>query len=62
MKQPSKNKISIKIKGGYIPTVQENIHQHLQEINRGVGSPKPKKGKGSYRRKPKHNNNEQDTQ
>lgn len=39
------------LKGGYIPTKIDNIHEHLQEINRGKGCHTPKKGKGSYKRK-----------
>jgi hypothetical protein len=39
---------------GYRPLPIEHIHQHLEEIRRGTGSAKPKKGKGSYRRKDKH--------
>lgn len=38
------------LKGGYIPTKIDNIHEHLQEINRGTGSHDPKK----YTRKEKH--------
>lgn len=41
----------------YKPTTKckiENIHEHIQEINRGVGSVKSKKGKGSYSRKEKY--------
>ena len=32
----------------------ENIHNHIMEMNRGVGIIKPKKGRGSYTRKVKH--------
>ncbi len=32
----------------------ENIHDHIMEMNRGVGIIKPKKGRGSYTRKVKH--------
>lgn len=46
----------ITLKGGYIPSKIENIHEHLQEINRGKGIQKNKKGKGSYSRKEKHKN------
>jgi hypothetical protein len=28
-----------------------DYHQYLKEVKRGTGAPKPKKGKGSYRRK-----------
>ena len=43
------------IKGGYIPMKKDNIHEHLQEIKRGTGVKKNKKGKGSYTRKGKYN-------
>lgn len=46
--------MNIKIKGGYVPTKIDNIHEHIQIVKQGVGSPKPHKGKGSYRRQPKH--------
>ena len=36
----------------------DDIGDYLSKVNRGTGSPKPKKGKGSYRRKPKHRNGE----
>ena len=49
-----KKKDKITIKGGYIPTKIDNIHEHIQEINRGTGTHKPKKGKGSYTRKIKY--------
>ena len=45
----------ITIKGGYIPMKKDNIHEHLQEIKRGTGVKKNKKGKGSYTRKGKYN-------
>lgn len=48
--------MTIKIKGGYSPAKIDNIHEHLQLINQSKGSQKPCKGKGSYRRKPKHKN------
>jgi len=51
MKKKKKIKETILIKGGYRALKDENIHHTLMEIGRGVGSPKPKKGKGSYRRK-----------
>ena len=38
------------IKGGYVPTKIENIHEHLKEMNRGAGAHSPKK----YTRKSKH--------
>lgn len=42
--------LSFSLKGGYKATKIDNIHEHLQEINRGKGVQKPKKGKGSYKR------------
>lgn len=39
------------LKGGYVPCKIDNIHEFLQEINRGKGVHKPKKGKGSFKRK-----------
>ena len=42
------------IKGGYVPTKIENIHSFNENISRGTGVKKSKKGKGSYRRKEKH--------
>lgn len=32
----------------------DDIHDYHQKVNRGIGTPKTKKGKGSYQRKPKH--------
>lgn len=32
----------------------ENVDEYLQSINQGVGTVKPKKGKGSFKRKSKH--------
>lgn len=32
----------------------ENIHDFNTKVNRGVGVIKPKKGKGSFKRKNKH--------
>lgn len=47
-------KITIKPKD--IPNIDsEEVGDYYNKIWRGVGSPKPKKGKGSYRRKNKHN-------
>ena len=40
---------------GYVPYKSPDPHQLIQEINRGVGSPQPKKGRGSYRRKNRNN-------
>lgn len=34
----------------------DNIHDYYNDLNRGVGITKPKKGKGSYKRKQKHKN------
>lgn len=34
----------------------DDIGDYINKVNRGTGSPKPKKGKGSFRRKPKHSN------
>lgn len=50
----SKNKKNNKLilKGGYIPTKIENIHEHLQELKRGTGI---KKSKKDYNRKKKNN-------
>lgn len=50
----SKVQMKFTIEGGFIKTKNENIHQHLQEVNRGAGRHKTKKGKGSYTRKSKH--------
>lgn len=36
----------------------DDIGDYIKKVNRGTGSPKPKKGKGSYQRKPKHRNKE----
>ena len=36
---------------GYISVPILGIHEHLQELRRGVGLQKSKKGKGSYNRK-----------
>ena len=47
----------ITLKGGYVPCKIENIHEHLQEVNRGKGVHKSKKGKGSYNRKAKYGDN-----
>ena len=47
-------KITITIPGGYRPTPIKDIHHHLQIVNQGKGIHKPKKGKGSFQRKPKH--------
>lgn len=44
------------LKGGYVPLKKDNIHSFNQEISRGVGVQKSKKGKGSYTRKEKHKN------
>lgn len=33
----------------------DDVHSYYNDINRGVGYIKPKKGKGSYRRKNKYN-------
>lgn len=49
-----KTAFTIHIEGKYRPTKIENIHEHLQNVNAGVGSHKVKKGKGSYSRKDKH--------
>ena len=32
----------------------DEVGDYLQKVPRGVGTIKPKKGKGSYKRKPKH--------
>lgn len=32
----------------------DNIHEYNSKVNRGVGTVKPKKGKDSYKRKPKY--------
>lgn len=55
MAKIKKENLSFTLEGGHIKLPIDNIHQHLQEINRGVGIEKPKKGKGSYKRKDKHN-------
>lgn len=48
------NKDKIVIKGGYVKTAIDNIGELNQNINRGCGVHKPKKGKGSYKRKEKY--------
>lgn len=50
-------KTNVFLKGGYIPSKILDIETHLQEINRGAGIYKAKKGKGSYSRKEKHKTN-----
>ncbi len=42
------------LKGGYVRTKIEDIHDYHQKVNRGAGVVKAKKGKGSYNRKKKH--------
>lgn len=42
------------LKGGYIKVGIDNIHDYNQNVNRGAGKHKAKKGNGSYNRKPKH--------
>ena len=45
----------ITIKPKDIPNIDsEEVGDYYNKIWRGVGSPKPKKGKGSYKRKNKH--------
>lgn len=44
----------ITLKGGYVRTKIDNIHDYNQMVNRGAGVKKAKKGKGSYTRKNKH--------
>lgn len=55
-----KNNDVITLKGGFIKLKSENIHCELQEIKRGCGVQKNKKGKGSYNRKNKHKNSIKD--
>lgn len=50
-------KNNVVLKGGYIPSKILDIETHLQEISRGAGIHKAKKGKGSYTRKEKHKTN-----
>jgi len=45
--------ITFTVKANYNTKI-DNIHAHLQEVNRGTGIKKPRKGKGSYTRKVKH--------
>lgn len=47
MTETKKFKPSTKIK-------LDNVGEYYQDLNRGVGVIKPKKGKGSFQRKPKH--------
>lgn len=47
-------KDTIKLKGGYITTEIPNIHDYNNNVNRGCGKHKAKKGNGSYTRKSKH--------
>lgn len=47
MNETKKFKPSTKIK-------LDNVGEYYQDLNRGVGVIKPKKGKGSFKRKPKH--------
>lgn len=49
-KKKMAEQLSFTIPGGHRKTKIENIHQHLQEVNRGCGSHDPKK----YTRKKKH--------
>lgn len=42
---------SLKKIKGYVPIPVPDPQAYFQEIGRGVGSAKPKKGKGSYKRK-----------
>ena len=45
----------IKIKPKDIPRLdKDEVGEYYNNIWRGVGAPKPKKGKGSYTRKRKH--------
>ena len=44
----------ITIKGGYVRTKIEEIHDYNKNVNRGVGVHKAKKGTGSYTRKDKY--------
>ncbi len=44
-------KITIKVKGGYVPSKILDIHEHIQLINQG---------KGSYKRQYKHKNKRYD--
>lgn len=44
----------ITIKGGYVRTKIDGIHDYNQNVNRGAGVKRAKKGKGSYTRKTKH--------
>lgn len=45
----------MKIKLNDIPTLdKDGVGDYYNKIWRGVGSPKPRKGKGSYTRKRKH--------
>lgn len=46
----------MKFKPSHKKVKMENVHEYLQSIHQGVGSHKPKKGKGSYSRKNKHKN------
>ncbi len=48
-----KEKITFTIKPNY-KTKVENIYEQIQEIKRGTGITRPKKGRGSYTRKIKH--------
>ena len=50
----SKINEKIVIKGGYIRTGIDNIHEHNQRLNSGTGVHRSKKGKGSYTRKEKY--------
>lgn len=44
----------ITIKGGYVRTKIDEINDYNNNVNRGAGVHKAKKGKGSYTRKDKH--------
>lgn len=48
MSKKKKTHISFTIKGGYVPTKMDNIHEHLQETKRGCGIHESKK---AYNRK-----------
>lgn len=48
------SKDKIVLKGGYVRTPIDNISEFNNNVNRGCGVHKAKKGKGSYKRKDKH--------
>lgn len=53
VKEKKPNNNSIKLEGGYVSVKLDNIHEYLQEVNRGYGVFESKK---TYNRKKNHQN------